>query len=94
MHLIVNVVAHLRPSHVAAGGFSRGWHPRVWWPEERLFTDVAAGEVRRIEPLGSMAQGRVWLAIRADLTEDLQPAALYGEETAAEPEAPRSGPEF
>lgn len=82
------------PAHLAAGDFTRDWHSRVWWPKEPLFGGATASEVEPIEPLGSMAHGRVWLAIRADLTEDLQPAALYGEEMPGAPQSGPTGPEF
>jgi len=82
------------PAHLAGAGFSRDWHPRVWWPEERLFSPVVDDHIERIEPRGSMAHGRVWLAIRADLTEDLEPAALYGDAPRREPDPPAPGPEF
>lgn len=82
------------PAHLAGAGFSRDWHPRLWWPQERLFSPVTADHVERIEPRGSMADGRVWLAVRADFTEDIEPAALYGDAPRIEPEPSASGPEF
>lgn len=81
------------PAHLAGGAFGRSWTSRVWWPQERLFRPGNA-DVEPIEPLGSMTHGRVWLAIRADLTEDLQPAALYGDDALPEPELPAVGPDY
>lgn len=81
------------PDHLAGALFSREWRPAVWWPQEGLFSP-GTSTVEPIEPFGSMARGRVWLAVRCDLTDDLQPAALWGDEAPDEPEKPGPGPEY
>jgi hypothetical protein len=81
--------------HLAGGAFERAWHHRTWWPREELFDGGARSDDGSIEPVGSLARGAVWVAVRADTTEDLEPAAIFG--TAAVPEREaggQAGPEF
>ncbi len=82
------------PAHLTSDSLDRRWHTQIWWPEERLFKAAATGDPHAIQPLGSMPLGRVWIAIRADMTEDLQPAALFGEGPSAEAEPAPPGPDF
>jgi hypothetical protein len=66
------------PEHVAAGVFERRWHHRVWWPGEQLFLEEGREGDHSIQPVGSLAKGAVWVAVRVDSTEDLEPAAVFG----------------
>ena len=83
------------PEHLASGAFERTWHHRTWWPHEELFDGGSKGADGSIEPVGSLARGAVWVAVRADTTEDLEPAAIFG--TSRGPETATggtAGPDF
>jgi hypothetical protein len=83
------------PGHLAGGGFERTWQRRIWWPREELFDHGAVPEVGAIESVGSLARGAVWVAVRSDMTEDLEPAALFGSPLPADTASRESaGPEF
>ncbi len=83
------------PDHLAGGGFERTWQRRTWWPRERLFDTVSAGEQRSIESIGSLTRGAVWVAVRVDMTEDLEPAAIFGRLPGGEVSLPETaGPDF
>jgi hypothetical protein len=83
------------PGHLAGGGFERSWQRRIWWPREELFDHGAVPEVGAIESVGSLARGAVWVAVRSDMTEDLEPAALFGSPLPADTASRESaGPEF
>jgi hypothetical protein len=81
--------------HLATGAFERTWHHRTWWPREELFEGGASDGDGSIEPVGSLARGAVWVAVRNDLTEDLEPAAIFGRGSGPESLSGESpGPEF
>ena len=80
--------------HLAGGHFSRAWHSQIWWPQEELFSAGHHSGLQSIDPSGSMAGGRIWIAVRADMTEDFQPAAMFGDEGLEIPLDDPSGPEF
>lgn len=83
------------PDHLAGGAFERTWHQQVWWPREQLFAAGSRVEDKEIHPVGSLARGAVWVAVRADTTEDVEPAAIFGGAGAdVLPEAVSPGPEF
>ena len=86
---------YFNPEHLAGGAFERTWHQQTWWPREQLFDDGSRSGDGSIVPVGSLARGAVWVAVRSDLTEDLEPAAIFGEATTAESgTGERPGPEF
>ena len=83
------------PEHLAGGAFERTWHQQTWWPREQLFGEGSRDDDRSIESVGSLARGAVWVSIRADMTEDLEPGAIFGHLTT--PDATtgdRDGPDF
>jgi hypothetical protein len=83
------------PDHLAGGAFERTWHQQTWWPREQLFGAGSRGDDRPIESVGSLARGAVWVAVRADMTEDLEPAAIFGSAAAQETAATGElGPDF
>jgi len=83
------------PAHLASGGFERTWQHRTWWPSEQLFGARSEGEDRSISSIGSLARGAVWIAVRTDMTEDLEPAAIFGPASTPEPSSSgQPGPEF
>ncbi len=75
------------PEHLASGSFERTWHHRTWWPQEELFDGGSHDDDGSIEPIGSLARGAVWVAARADMTEDLEPAAIFGSAGSTETES-------
>jgi hypothetical protein len=83
------------PEHLAGGAFERTWHQQTWWPREQLFGAGSSGDDRSIESVGSLARGAVWVAVRADMTEDLEPAAIFGGAVTAEATTNEEpGPDF
>ncbi len=83
------------PDQLASSVFERTWHRRTWWPQEQLFAGSADSGFRAIESVGSLARGAVWVAVRTDMTEDLEPAAIFGSATTAETSTGEgAGPEF
>lgn len=83
------------PDHLASGVFERTWRQQTWWPKEQLFHDGSRSEDRSISSVGSLARGAVWVAIRANTTEDLEPAAIFGSDAVPEvASGAASGPDF
>lgn len=81
------------PLHLAGGGVERDWRPRVWWPDQLENSKPSTAE-DSIPTVGSIARGRAWIAVRADMSADMQPAALFGEVQEAPAEVEVSGPDF
>lgn len=82
------------PLQLAGGGIERAWRPRVWWPDQLVDSKPSVAVEESIPTGGSTARGRVWIAVRADLSADMQPAALFGEIQEAPAEVDVSGPDF
>jgi hypothetical protein len=81
------------PAQLGQDQLRREWRSQVWWPDEQLF-DKAAEDVRVLPPIGSMAHGRTWIALRSDMTDDLQPAALFGQQRVDQAVSQTPGPDF
>lgn len=80
--------------YLAGSDIRRDWRSRLWWPDQleapRLSIEVAGS----IPTAGSMARGRQWIAVRADTSDDLEPAALFGEVPETRTEVDVAGPDF
>ncbi len=66
------------PDHLASGVFERTWHRRTWWPREQLFGEQVDERAGEISSVGSLARGAVWVSLRTDMTEDVEPGAIFG----------------